>query len=157
VKFPDLKRLRFDFSFNVKNITYLIEADGRQHQEFVPYFHRTVEGFEHSRQRDLIKNYFVNNSDNLKLIRLDHTMFSIHPDHRDKSIKNIKKFIKSAIKSNDKITANRDIYTWINDNLPHDNYIKEYILNDDLSNSEDSLLGSNSEDSLLESISEEYN
>ena len=57
-----LPTLRFDFGFERDNKLYLIEFDGEQHHEYKHCFHKSVSDFEKSRQRDLMKNYVVNNS-----------------------------------------------------------------------------------------------
>lgn len=65
--------LRFDFAiFNNKGqLVSLIEVDGRQHYEFVKYFHKTITNFKKQLERDRIKNKFclINN---IPLIRIPY-------------------------------------------------------------------------------------
>lgn len=56
--FPWLKtendtNMYVDFFIPSKNL--VIEYDGRQHYYFTPYFHKTKEGFERSKRRDILK------------------------------------------------------------------------------------------------------
>lgn len=63
----------------------------------------------------------------MKLIRLDHTMFANRkPEHKGQCIKVIADFIAQGVKSDEKVVANRNIYTWIDD-APRDKYIASYI------------------------------
>lgn len=113
---PNIVLLRFDFMFVSNGKRYYVEVDGEQHQGFHEYFHGDQKGFEFSRQRDLIKNYVVLTSENLRLIRLPHTMFlDRKPENREKLINDIAEYIRGAIKLNAKIVADLGMYPWIND------------------------------------------
>ena len=62
-KFADCKDKRempFDFYVDER---FLIEVQGRQHFEHVPYFHKTVEEFETCRRHDEMKREFAKKSD----------------------------------------------------------------------------------------------
>ena len=50
-KFPD-EKYRFEYDFYLPEYNLLIEFHGRQHYEFVPYFHKTYNVFEEQRMRD---------------------------------------------------------------------------------------------------------
>ncbi len=64
VSFSDLnsfkgKPLRFDFGVYQKNkLVFLIEADGQQHFEHVPRFHKTITEFHEAQERDRRKNAY---------------------------------------------------------------------------------------------------
>lgn len=64
VSFEDLKGkkkslLRYDFGlFKNGKLICLVEFDGRQHYEYVPYFHKTYSGFLKSKERDRQKNKY---------------------------------------------------------------------------------------------------
>ena len=132
---PNMMLLKFDFMFISNKKTYYVEVDGKQHQEFNAYFHGNKEGFEFSRQRDLVKNHLVRTSENLRLIRLAHPMFSNrNPDNHDILVENIKEYIKNAIKSGKKIVADPTIYKkWVNAE-PDEEYIYKYKKNKSMIN-----------------------
>lgn len=123
-----LRRLRFDFRIEMKNEVIYIEVDGKQHQKYDHFFHKNEEEFHHARQRDLLKNYLIRNEPNSRLIRVDHIICKgnseITPQNR------IAAYICQGIQSGDKIVANREIYTWIDDE-PEPGYIEKYIIEDD--------------------------
>jgi hypothetical protein len=50
----------------------IFEYDGRQHFEFIPYFHKTEEKFNSQIFRDKEKNLFCKNN-NIKLVRIPYT------------------------------------------------------------------------------------
>jgi len=50
----------------------IFEYDGRQHFEFIPYFHKTEEKFNSQIFRDKEKNLFCENN-NIKLVRIPYT------------------------------------------------------------------------------------
>lgn len=50
--------LRFDFAFLYKGKLFLCEYDGRQHFEYVKYFHKTPIGFRRQKEYDIRKNKF---------------------------------------------------------------------------------------------------
>ena len=59
--FDDLKKSRFDFAiFNInKKVKILIEFNGKQHYEFVPYWHKNQKGFEIQKNRDERKRQYA--------------------------------------------------------------------------------------------------
>lgn len=50
-------KLRYDFCFPYLSEMVAFEADGIQHDKFVPFFHKTKEGFEESKNRDKLKDF----------------------------------------------------------------------------------------------------
>lgn len=52
--------LRFDFAIFNKDgqLVACVDYDGRQHFEYVPYFHKTYSGFLRSKERDRQKNRY---------------------------------------------------------------------------------------------------
>jgi len=133
-KHPHLKRLRFDFEFRYNNINYYIEYDGEQHQNFNPYFHNSVKDFEQARERDLIKNYVIQNSKKCVLIRLDHTWCGSRKISEQKMIANyLAEYLQICLNDCDqKIIAdgnmeNFEIYNWVNIR-PKIQTIKTYLL-----------------------------
>lgn len=64
ISFPDLNGykgvpLRFDFGIYRNNkLVGIIEVDGRQHYEYVPYFHKTIFGFKKQQEWDRKKNKY---------------------------------------------------------------------------------------------------
>ncbi len=64
---------RFDFEFEVNNIKYLLEFDGKQHFVYTSYFHNDSEDvFEISRNTDKSKTKWVINQ-GYYMIRIDYT------------------------------------------------------------------------------------
>lgn len=75
VSFSDLhgsknNLLRFDFEVDRNNkILFLLEFDGRQHFEYVPYFHKSLSNFSKAKEWDRRKNsYCLRN--NIMLLRI---------------------------------------------------------------------------------------
>lgn len=71
-KFIDLvsdkdKLLPYDFYLVNKNI--IIEFDGKQHDEYIPYFHKTKKAFEELVKRDKLKDKYAKDN-GIKLIRI---------------------------------------------------------------------------------------
>lgn len=66
-------QLRFDFAIYNKQgeLQACIEFDGKQHYEYVPYFHKTISGFMRAQERDRIKNKFCL-MNNVPLIRVPY-------------------------------------------------------------------------------------
>lgn len=65
--------LRFDFAIfdNYKRLKCCVDFDGRQHYEYVPYFHKTLSGFKRAQERDRMKNkYCLRN--NIPFIRVPY-------------------------------------------------------------------------------------
>ena len=50
-----------------------VEYDGAQHYKFIPYFHKTYEGFLNQRYRDYMKEQMCKEN-NIKLIRVPYTV-----------------------------------------------------------------------------------
>lgn len=60
--FKDFPNRRFDFAIFQKDILCcLIEYDGKQHFQFVPNWHQTMENFHSAQQRDNEKNIYCQN------------------------------------------------------------------------------------------------
>lgn len=49
--------MRYDFCFPYLEEMVAIEADGIQHDKYVPFFHGSEEGFEQSKARDFHKDF----------------------------------------------------------------------------------------------------
>jgi len=64
--------LYYDFYLPDHNV--LIEFHGRQHYEFIPYFHKTLEGFNEAKKRDLFKIWLAKEK-HIKLIEFNHKQF----------------------------------------------------------------------------------
>jgi hypothetical protein len=121
---PLIKKLRFDFNFNFNNVTYYIEYDGIQHQKETPHFHRKPDTFLFSRQKDLIKNEVIKNDPNSRLIRLEHLWVD-----KKRTVEELVDYIVNAVNSGNKIVANLNIYTWINDKPIEEIYNKYVVFN----------------------------
>lgn len=51
--------LRFDFGlYKNGRLICLVEFDGRQHYEYVPYFHKTISGYKRQQEWDRRKNKY---------------------------------------------------------------------------------------------------
>lgn len=57
------------FDIYIPRAKIVIEADGRQHYEFVEHYHGDAAGFQDSKKNDIIKNEFCK-SNNLTLVRI---------------------------------------------------------------------------------------
>ena len=68
------KELPFDYAiFNGNNsVKCLIEYDGEQHFKYIPYWHKTEQGFKQQQLRDSIKTNFCK-INNIPLIRIPYT------------------------------------------------------------------------------------
>jgi hypothetical protein len=62
----------YDFKFTYKNIDWIIEYDGYQHFEELPFFHKDTHQFNHNQNIDKIKT-FVSHHMRTKMIRIDYT------------------------------------------------------------------------------------
>lgn len=71
--FSDLPKRRFDFAiFSDENkLCCLIEYDGKQHFQFIKTWHKTMEGFNASVQRDKEKDEYCKQN-NIKLYRIKY-------------------------------------------------------------------------------------
>lgn len=118
-----IPKLFFDFELIYNNIIVYIEFDGSQHQEFSDFFHRNVDNFNKSRQRDLLKNFVCRQLDNVRLIRLDHRWMETKKK-RDE----LESYLLNALNSKEKIVADPEMYTWIDD-LPKQKTIDKYVVN----------------------------
>lgn len=118
-----LRRLRFDFQFYHQNTVFFIEFDGIQHQKYHKYFHHTPKEFDDQRQRDLMKNYLIKNTENCILIRLDHEWTTTTD-----AVDNLSCYLKECIDNpGNKIYAANKLYEWINDD-PCEESIKKYFI-----------------------------
>lgn len=66
VPIPDSK---FYFDFWLPKRKIAVEIQGRQHQEFVPFFHKTQAGFKQHQERDIRKQDFCK-ANGIKLIQI---------------------------------------------------------------------------------------
>lgn len=67
-----LPRRRFDFYFEYNNNKYLLELDGKQHFEYIPFFHSTFDNFKYNQEVDRVKTYAAYVS-GYRVIRIDYT------------------------------------------------------------------------------------
>lgn len=121
---PNLIRLKFDFMLNYRNSKVYIEFDGIQHQENVLHFERRKgkDCFKNCRERDLLKNFVCRQLDNVRLIRLDHRWVK-----SEKKRDELESYLLNALNSKEKIVADPDMYTWIDD-LPKQKTIDKYVI-----------------------------
>lgn len=49
--------MRYDFCFPYLEEMVAIEADGVQHDKYIPFFHRNKQGFEEAKNRDFHKDF----------------------------------------------------------------------------------------------------
>lgn len=68
--YVSFKGTRLFFDFYIKDLGILIEAQGRQHEKFVQYFHTDKAGFLESKKRDNLKREYCLKKD-LVLVTLD--------------------------------------------------------------------------------------
>jgi hypothetical protein len=66
------KGTKLFFDFYVKELTALIEVQGRQHSVFVEHFHGTAENFKAQKFRDNLKIQYVQEN-NMHLVRIYDT------------------------------------------------------------------------------------
>ncbi len=87
---------------------YILEYDGLQHVEYTPIFHKTLEGFEDRKNRDVEKTrYALRNG--YRLIRISYI---------EKSIDDITHSINDAISSGRKIWySDPEMYGFIREKM----------------------------------------
>ena len=71
---PDNIRFKFDFYIKINNKFLLLEADGRQHYEFVKLYHVNQDGFLRQQERDEYKNKYCEDN-NIPLLRIPYWEF----------------------------------------------------------------------------------
>lgn len=99
---PDLEGKRFDFYFIYNEQRYLIEFDGRQHFEFVEYFHETYDNFILGQNSDKIKTQ-IPLSLGYKIIRIDYTQE-----------KSVDRYIMEALESGQALSlSNEEMYSYL--------------------------------------------
>lgn len=102
----ELPRKRYDFKFEYNGKTYLLEFDGRQHFEYIPFFHGNISKFLIEQQKDILKTKVGINSGYF-IIRIDYSQ-----------INNIAYHIEMGIESNDYLyVSNKPFYTYILEEL----------------------------------------
>jgi len=84
----DKQKLQFDFYLPELNVC--IEYDGKQHYEFIEYFHKTQDRFKSQQKRDEIKTEYCKER-NIKLIRIPYYEF----DNIESILSNLIPHIKS--------------------------------------------------------------
>ena len=57
--------------FYIEKLNTVIEYNGRQHYEFIPYFHKSIEEFESDKKRDELKKKLLNDN-NIKVISIPY-------------------------------------------------------------------------------------
>ena len=69
------REVYIDFSFEFNNQEYWIEYNGKQHYEFIKYFHQIEDNFKKQQERDQeVRNYAAKN--NITLIELPYNKFT---------------------------------------------------------------------------------
>lgn len=104
--FVDLRNNRYRFDFyipNYKGKEILLEYDGQEHFYFIKFFHKNLQNFKKSKERDRIKNSFCL-ARKIPLYRIPYYEFS--------SIKTVedlfnKKFLVTSKFHNDKLTSKK--------------------------------------------------
>jgi len=116
---PSIPTLRYDYSVLTEDRIAFLEYHGIQHEKFTPLFHKTEDGFEKSRQRDLLKVYIARKN-NIKLIILDHRWTK-------KPLKEWVNYLKSALENDEKLILNSKIHEWLKNEKPSDDTIAMYV------------------------------
>jgi hypothetical protein len=124
-----LKKLRFDFEFEYGGKVWYIEYDGGQHQKYNKHYHKSEDHFNKYRHRDLLKNYFIRNSQNCVLIRIDHSWEKNKQLQKQsvveaKLLEHIRCYF---LDNNKKIFYDPDMYDWIDDE-PNEETINKYLI-----------------------------
>lgn len=83
---PELPNKRYDFAFAYEDHLHLVEIDGIQHFEEIPYFHREERTFKERQGVDLSKTR-VALERGASLIRIDYTQIDSIDDHIYQAIK----------------------------------------------------------------------
>lgn len=95
--FKDYPQARYDFYLPDSNI--IIEFDGKQHYEFIPFFHGTEEEFNNNKLKDLEKNSYC--------LKNGITMFRIPYTEED----NLETILNEILKEQSSTTIERFIVT----------------------------------------------
>lgn len=72
VKIPGTGRLALYIDFLIPNLNIAVEVHGRQHYEYVPFFHKTKAGFVDSMRRDALKREWCELND-IELVELKYS------------------------------------------------------------------------------------
>lgn len=80
--------MRYDFCFPYLSEMIAIEADGVQHDKYVPFFHGNEQGFKESQYRDFHKDF--------NTARLSGHIIRVKDD--SKKFPNVRKFLDEALK-----------------------------------------------------------
>lgn len=101
---PSLPGMRYDFFFLWRDKGYVLEYDGKQHFQYVKFFHKDTDGFKKCLKRDMLKVYAAL-SEGLGVIRIDFT-------NRRKIISRINEAL--SFPSGNLYLSNPDLYieTW---------------------------------------------
>lgn len=83
----ELENRRYDFYFELDDMKYLIEIDGKQHFKFVPFFHENYDEFLYRQQVDRQKTFLPINEADYKVIRIDYTQENNIPFHIEQALK----------------------------------------------------------------------
>ncbi len=79
-------RLKLDFL--IPSLKIAIECQGKQHTEFIPYFHKTIMGFVNQQRRDSLKQKFC----------MQNNITFVEIFENDKRKRDIKDIIRSEIR-----------------------------------------------------------
>jgi hypothetical protein len=99
---PQFPKRHYDFCFEYGSKYYLLEFDGEQHFEEIPFFHRNPGCFERKRDIDRLKTQTALSS-GYNLIRIDYTQIDSIEDH-----------IRAALESDSQCyLSNWILYSWL--------------------------------------------
>lgn len=108
VSLVNCPRKRYDFEFSYNGDNYLLEFDGKQHFEYIQYFHSTQDMFEEKKQMDIEKTLAGINA-GYKFIRIAYD-----------SLTDIENHVLIALDSREKIYfSNKVLYKHIIDALKY--------------------------------------
>ena len=100
---------RFDFKFLYYDKIYIVEYDGGNHQQYIPFMHKSIEKFHASRRRDIYKQHYAFQQ-GYKMIRIDHTIkFGMIEFH-----------INTALASGQQVYySTNSLYTWLQEGVKY--------------------------------------
>lgn len=82
---PQLPKRKYDFSFEHKNMFYILEFDGQQHFDYVKFYHKNIEKFQRNQNGDILKTLTaIENGFNI--IRIDYRSINDIKYHVDKAL-----------------------------------------------------------------------
>lgn len=91
---PITKRI-MPYDIQLENYQIIIEVQGNQHYEYIPYFHGTLDNYEYQQQKDKFKKEFAENAGFL-VCYINYKQI-ISGEFKDLIMKSIQKFKKTEI------------------------------------------------------------